>query len=698
MILLPSSRPRVLGQVLGVILLFAKSVLAIENPPASLKGIQIPETPGLFSGLSPIVADRTAAIELGKALFWDVAVGSDGIACGTCHFHAGADRRTRNQLDPGTRHRGSASSSRFEPLPDGRSAAANLELRAGDFPLFRLENPLDIHSKVLYSTDDVVSSSGTFLAEFQSIDGATPNEEHCAARKDLVFHQGEFNVRRASTRNAPTIFNAAFNYRNFWDGRANNRFNGQSAYGDRDPEAGVWVLRKGRVVSERISLANASLASQAVAPPLDDREMSCQKRTLMDLGRKLLSRRPLERQTIHSEDSVLAHHRHPSGQGLTLTYADLVRAAFDRRFWSGQGEFGSASNGQAFSQIEANFGFFFGLAIQIYESTLISDDTRFDGPRDRSGTPLAYNEAERRGLRLFVSECMLCHLGPTFSAAAHPKVYSAPNAPQRLIDRRVINGDFDGVGVAYALIDIGYTNTSVTPTEHDVGVGGSDPYGNPLAFSEQFLESMKHPSQPLVDPVELLSCYFTTGYTEDFKTEELIMDPRGRPACRNYARTSKVPNPTVVAEELQKLEQGRLLTATQGAFKIPGLRNVELTGPYMHNGSLKSLEEVLAFYDRGGNFSNPHHIANLVFPRPFSPEEKNDLLAFLRSLTDERVRFERAPFDHPAIDVPNGHGQGGVEGEAFRAQDEWLRIPAVGRNGREGDLGPLKPFASYLVP
>jgi hypothetical protein len=50
--------------------------------------------------------------------------------------------------------------------------------------------------------------------------------------------------------------------------------------------------------------------------------------------------------------------------------------------------------------------------------------------------------------------------------------------------------------------------------------------------------------------------------------------------------------------------------AVNGAFKTPGLRNVELTGPYMHNGSMATLEQVVQFYNRGGNFEN--HPGNQV--------------------------------------------------------------------------------------
>ena len=268
----------------------------------------------------------------------------------------------------------------------------------------------------------------------------------------------------------------------------------------------------------------------------------------------------------------------------------------------------------------------------------------------------------------------------------------------RLVDRRVINGDFDGSGVAYALIDIGYTNTSVTPTENDLGIGGTDPFGNPLSFTEQYVGELLDSSRKRVDPVDVLSCYFTTGFTFDFKPEDLMLDTRGKKGCANYQQTSRIPKPEVMTEEVKKVEQGRLLAAVKGAFKVPGLRNVELTGPYMHNGSMKNLEEVLAFYDRGGNANNPHHIANLVFPRPFSTQEKDDLIAFLKTLTDERVRWERAPFDHPALDVPHGHTSTSSSPDSGRAGDEWIKVPAVGRKGRDETLGPLQPFETYLAP
>src|SRR5574340_1267686 len=73
------------------------TVLAGPGWAQSLKTIPVPEPALLFN----YVANRNAAIQLGKALYWDMQVGSDGVqACATCHFHAGADSRFRNQLNP----------------------------------------------------------------------------------------------------------------------------------------------------------------------------------------------------------------------------------------------------------------------------------------------------------------------------------------------------------------------------------------------------------------------------------------------------------------------------------------------------------------------------------------------------------------------------------------------------------------------
>jgi hypothetical protein len=187
-----------------------------------------------------------------------------------------------------------------------------------------------------------------------------------------------------------------------------------------------------------------------------------------------------------------------------------------------------------------------------------------------------------------------------------------------------------------------------------------------------------------------------------------------------------------------------------GAFKAPQLRNVELTGPYFHTGSYLTLRQVVDFYMRGGDFpitnaedrdpnlvdvglqvfgfGSTNAIANvpgiildgipdvitrydampdtgqLNTPEPASSSQeqaKVALVKFLLSLTDERVKFERAPFDRPEIFVPvdgrapvnligrsqllsqsnGGPGLPICGGTVFNAVPCFRRIPEVGAAG-----------------
>jgi cytochrome c peroxidase len=69
----------------------------------------------------------------------------------------------------------------------------------------------------------------------------------------------------------------------------------------------------------------------------------------------------------------------------------------------------------------------------------------------------------------------------------------------------------------------------------------------------------------------------------------------------------------------------------RGAFKTPSLRNVELTAPYMHDGSIATLEDVIDLYDRGGD-GGPN-TSKLIYKLNLTSEEKKDLVAFLKTLT-----------------------------------------------------------------
>ena len=85
-------------------------------------------------------------------------------------------------------------------------------------------------------------------------------------------------------------------------------------------------------------------------------------------------------------------------------------------------------------------------------------------------------------------------------------------------------------------------------------------------------------------------------------------------------------------------------------FRTPSLRNVELRAPYMHNGRFATLEEVVEFYNRGGDVAAANLERNRVRPRNLSTQQKADLVAFMkRPLTDPRVASESAPFDRPML-------------------------------------------------
>lgn len=726
--------------------------------PMPLQDVPVPTVPGLLLDAThpdPIVVNKEKAIALGKALFWDTNVGSDGMACGSCHFHAGADRRVQNQINPGGKSHLSATAQTFE------LAAPDHKLNADDFPTYRFDNPFDNTSSVIFSTDDVVSSSGTFSGQFTGASKLTGMEDQCARAADPVFHLGSIGTRKVEPRNAPSVINSIFNYRNFWDGRANNVFNGVNNWGDRDPNPiGVWVKTGARSVSkQRLHLTNSSLASLSVAPPLNDAEMSCQQRDWPSIGRKLLLRQPLQNQQVHPQDSVLGAYSLSGASelknGLNLTYRTMVQQAFNNKYWSysGAGPFGAPSSGTPYNQMEANFSMFFGIALQMYQATLVSDQAPIDlSPRDPAsmeptweglGKSAAEIEQLKEGLNAFVSNhCNLCHAGPnlttatidvnsTLVTATTPTSYYGPShfripyganalgtgngaaaaaiTPfKNVVDRRNLSG-------AFKLVDVGFANTGVNDPLADMAIGGVDDFNNPLSFADQYVQYLLGNSSAIKDSVVATTraCDFTIGLavnstlvssatiTKADGTLEIDGNREGVLRDQNCLSASRKYIPTVTtANNVHVNKPTKLATSTAGTFKIPGLRNIELTGPYMHNGSMATLEQVIEFYSRLGNFNNPNkdNLVNNITLAGYPPA-RDAIIALLKSFTDERVRYEKAPFDHPQIKVPHGHADQfgalneGNFGSVNLAKDQYLEIPAVGANGADT---PLPSFADIL--
>ena len=586
---------QVLGTISTVLLLFQGLAFGQGGGPrqlplVSLKSVPVPQP----TNIAQYVKDQTALVALGKALFWDMQVGSDGkTACASCHFHAGADHRIQNIL--------------AAPSSGGSPVVVNQTVTSSTFPFHKLSNVASNSSPVVKDTRQVAGSAGVFPRSFSGLDLGADSESG-ADIFGVASSLGGINVRQVGNRNSPSVINTVFNVRNFWDGRASRLFTGQTPFGSNDPALNAVVLRNGQLVREAVAINNASLASQAVGPPMNTAEMSYVGQSWPMLARKMLALAPLSRQAVAADDSVLGGMANASDNGLQppFTYVSLIQKAFQPAYTSGT----TLVDGQ-FTQLETNFSLFWGLAIQAYESTLVADNTRVD--QFAEGRTQALSALEQQGLQVFRtndSQCTQCHQGAEFTAASFTN--SANTA--------ATNTDPDNVG---------FFRTGVSPLASDTGFGGLDGFGLPL-----------------------------------------------------FARAQARAN---------------------GTFKSPGLQNVEFTGPYFHDGSQATLEQVVQFYARNGDFPGGGNLGPGIGQIKLSTADQTALVAFLKALSDDRVRYEQAPFDHPSLCVANGAselspGLLAVDSSDSRfkasAIDKFALVPAV---GKDGNKVPLQTFAEMLA-
>jgi len=111
-----------------------------------------------------------------------------------------------------------------------------------------------------------------------------------------------------------------------------------------------------------------------------------------------------------------------------------------------------------------------------------------------------------------------------------------------------------------------------------------------------------------------------------------------RPVLPAFLNGIKIDYTTAITQlsSQQKTQLGRFIVSRQlkdiGAYRTPTLRNIELTAPYMHDGSINTLREVVEYYDKGGK-GNPL-LNPAIFPLHLTEQEKSDLTAFLATLTD----------------------------------------------------------------
>ena len=824
------------------------SVRVPLRPLAPLSSVPIPPV----FGMEGIIADKTAAIQLGKALFWDMQAGSDDIqACASCHFNAGADSRANNEVNPGQ----AGGDNTFQlGVPFNGGKGTNYHYSAGspdagfggyhdgDFPFRKLADINDRFS-VVSDLNDVSGSQGVFATSMDKVvvdthtdpgavvrdigsDGNAPTERSSSGDDEGMTHDPSGNVgpnhhvpshnvgtgpggnqqngkagtivpggsintnsvelntstpdpvfsypdpsdptklintRKVTGRNTPSAVDAVFNFRNFWDGRAQNVCNGANPFGTRDKQTHLLVVDAidGKLGPTQVNMVNSALCSQSLGPILSSTEMSADGRNFHQVGKKLLARVPLAQQMVDPTDSVLGAFSKSPDKGLKTSYSALIQKAFQPEWWQFPRHICEAADGSTsvtvdvanfetcpagttdYSLMEYNFSLFWGVAIQMYESTLVADQTPLDKYLEQqqsytligdnlknqytiqlkpgvtpytvsiiglnptldasdqdmyafddgqgnirgvgvNGGSIDYNSGtltvffgdppvsqvpiqigysvgavpltpgQLRGLNLFQTKagCIVCHGGPELSNAAVGTVTGFP------VERMIMEDD------SARVYDTGYYHIGIRPTAEDGGLAGNDPVvGLPLSQAE------------------ILRQHVCDGGYETV----IVPGRRG---------DGIAPAPMNCNDDI----------ARGGFFKAPQLRNVALTAPYFHNGSQLTLEQVVEFYNRGGDFNTVEEVKYMdpdIEMLGLTMQEKTDLVDFLRNgLTDPRTVAQAAPFDHPQLFTPNGHPQSSngypVQADLKhpgQATNQFMEVPAVGAQGGK----PLPTFLENLL-
>ena len=366
----------------------------------------------------------------------------------------------------------------------------------------------------------------------------------------------------------------------------------------------------------------------------------------------------------------------------------------------------------------------------LYESTLVSDKSEFDNmvaqgkigfvPAPAPSILTFVNTGDAlldRGAKIFFRPpgpppadgvagvgCLFCHTRATFSENAVTE--GTPFTPF-LAPVTDINNILD-------IRDLGFANIGLRPTFSDPFVGGVDPYGNPLSYGRQYKR----------------------GHVIDLALQKAIAAPGQIQA-------------NIVDGTVKKLE-------TDGAAKIPTLRNVALTPPYFSWGGYSNLRQVMEVYNRGmsrrdivgpaykdrnfgttctsGDNSGSGPLGDSDYPmtgvtdcntnttgliQPLGLSDCNapagtapgdaciakghttatddlaSLVRLMKSLTDFRVQCDQAPFDHPSLFVFNGHLPADVNRDG-KADDIIFELPEIGNAGYATSSGFCIPNAGDL--
>jgi cytochrome c peroxidase len=233
----------------------------------------------------------------------------------------------------------------------------------------------------------------------------------------------------------------------------------------------------------------------------------------------------------------------------------------------------------------------FGKAIAAFEARLVSRNSAFDRFVADGPSSTAISASARRGAHLFIGKaaCSDCHGTPLLA-----------------------DNKFHDIGVP----QVG----PAVPTVGDCPAGG------------------------VCDCVELPATTAADGTPVPAKDANNCLPWGGRDGLaklrRNAFRRDSVWSDDPTDNTRQRWVDGGPDMAARGAWRTPSLRDVALTGPYMHDGVYQTLDEVVAHYARGGNADAVGGRAPEIRPLFLDAQEQVDLVEFLKTLTGEPLSLE----------------------------------------------------------
>ena len=337
------------------------------------------------SNLGEFVKDPAMALALGKALFWDMQVGSDGVqACASCHFRAGADPRSKNQVSPGLKH-----------VPDAgprlhRPARPELPARGRGLPADPARDP-GVRGALDPATDsnDVVSSQGVHLPRRRALD-------------PLGFHVGGANTRRVEPRNTPIGDQRGLQPPPVLGRPRRERLQRrQPPRRSAIPNATRRSRRRPAATRSRSASSSSTRASPRRRWPRSSATSRWPRRAAP--ARRGPRRSPAQRNSASGRDGPSAgqaagrtdRQRARPAQPLAAArasrstrYDEMIQAAFHEQVvearasssaspptarvtLSSTSEDSDRGDPTRYSLIQYNFSLFFGLAVQLYEATLV---------------------------------------------------------------------------------------------------------------------------------------------------------------------------------------------------------------------------------------------------------------------------------------------------------------------------------------